>query len=182
MYISNKLNIKKQKVDEKINFIMIRSRLKIARDRNKINKKKKSLAKIFLASDYKDINNKYIFSMYEFYTIGGLIILNSLENYKSSILLAGYNEIIYKCINNPNLKHIIAAQGKENYIEDRKIKKDIEEKLYFINGVLIRTKEFILISNLDKLHNIGNSQFIKMRKYKIEKKHKYIITCLKNST
>ena len=159
----NELNTEKQK----INIIANRSRLKIARDKNKINKKKKSLAKIFLTSNYRDIDNKPLFSLYEVYTIGGLAILNGLENYNSSVLTASYNEIIHKCINNPTLKHIIVNQGKKNYSEDGEIKKDIREKLYLINGVLIRAKEFILKSNLDKLHNIGNSQFIKMRKSKI---------------
>jgi hypothetical protein len=177
----NELNTKKQKIDKKISIVENRSRLKVARDRNKIKKKKKSLAKIFLASNYKEMDSKNIFSMYEVYTIGGLAILNKLENYKSSVLLASYNEIIHKCINNPTLKEIITNQGKENYSEDRKIKKDIEEKLYFINGVLIRAKEFILNSNLDRLHKIGNSQFIKMRKSKIKKTHKHLIEHLRNN-
>jgi len=94
-------------------------------------------------------------------------------------LLASYNEVLHKCINTPLLTDIILNQGKESYSQDRKIKKDIEEKLYFINGVLIRAKEFILNSNLDILHEIGNSQFIKMRKSKIDKKHKYLIAHLK---
>ena len=159
----NRKNIEKQKM----NIIANRSSLKIARDRNKINRKKKSLAKVFLTSNYRDIDNKPIFSLYEVYTIGGLTILNGLENYNTSVLSASYNEIIHKCINNPTLKHIIVNQGKENYSKDGEIKKEIEEKLYLINGVLIRAKEFILKSNLDKLHNIGNSQFIKIRKSKI---------------
>ena len=163
MSISEQLNIEKQKM----NIIANRSSLKIARDRNKINRKKKSLAKVFLTSNYRDIDNKPIFSLYEVYTIGGLTILNGLENYNTSVLSASYNEIIHKCINNPTLKHIIVNQGKENYSKDGEIKKEIEEKLYLINGVLIRAKEFILKSNLDKLHNIGNSQFIKIRKSKI---------------
>lgn len=178
----NELNTKKQNIDKKISIVENRSRLKVARERNKINQKKKSMAKIFLASLYRDVGDKYIFSMYEVYTIGGLVILNGLENYKSSVLLASYNEILHKCINTPLLTDIISSQGKESYSQDRKIEKDIEEKLYFINGVLIRAKEFILNSNLDRLHEIGNSQFIKMRKAKIDKKHKHIIEYLKNTT
>jgi hypothetical protein len=182
MSISKKLNTKKQKIDKKISIVENRSRSKVARERNKINRKKKSMAKIFLASFYRDIGDKHIFSMYEVYIIGGLVILNELENYKSSVLLASYNEILHKCINTPLLTDIISNQGKESYSQDRKIEKDIEEKLYFINGVLIRAKEFILNSNLDRLHKIGNSQFIKMSKANIEKKQKHIIKYLKNIT
>ena len=92
------------------------------------------------------------------------------------------DEILHRCISCSTLQSVISNQGKENYTQDRKIKKDIEEKLYFINGVMIRAKEYILKSNLDKLHEIGNIQFIKMRKTKIEKKHKHIIEYLKNNT
>ena len=119
--------------------------------------------------------------MYEVYTIGGLAILNELESYKSSVLLASYNEIIHSFISCHTLQSVISNQGKENYSEDRKIKKDIEEKLYFINGVMLRAKEYILKSNIDRLHEIGNIQFIKMRKAKIEKKHKQVIEYLKNN-
>ena len=178
----SKLNDKKQKIDTKIDIVENRSKLKVARERNKINHKKKSLAKIFLASSYRDIDSKHIFSMYEVYTIGGLAILNELENYKSSVLLASYNEIIHSCISCPTLQSVISNQGKENYTQDRKIKKNIEEKLYFINGVMLRAKEYILKSNIDRLHEIGNIQFIKMRKSKIEKKHKQVIEYLKNNT
>ncbi len=177
-----RLNNKKQSVDKKINILENRSKLEVARERGKLNRKKKSLAKIFLASNYSDFDSKHIFSMYEVYTIGGLVIMNELDKYKSSVLLASYNEIITKCYNSPELKNIISKLGQESYIEDRKIKKDIQEKLHFINGVLIKAKEFILNSNIDKLHDIGNSQFIKMRKSKIEKKHKYIIDSLKNNS
>ncbi len=94
--------------------------------------------------------------MYEVYTIGGLVIMNELDKYKSSVLLASYNEIISKCYNSPKLKNSVSKLGQESYIEDRKIKKDIQEKLHFINGVLIKAK--------------------------IEKKHKYIIDSLKSNS
>lgn len=113
---------------------------------------------------------------------GGLAVLNELENYKSSVLLASYNEILHSCISCPTLQRVISNQGKENYTQDRKIKKDIEEKLYFINGIMLRAKEYILKSNIDRLHEIGNIQFIKMRKAKVEKKHKQVIEYLKKNT
>ena len=178
----SKLNNKKQKIDKKIDVVENRNRLKVARERNKMNRNKKSLAKIFLASGYRDIDSKHIFPMYEVYTIGGLAILNELDKYKSSVLLASYNEIIAKCYNSPELKNTISKLGQENYTQDRKIKKDIEEKLYFINGIMLRAKEYILKSNIDRLHEIGNIQFIKMRKAKIEKKHKKVIEYLKKNT
>ena len=165
-----RLNNKKQSVDKKINILENRYKLKVTRERDKLNRKKKSLAKIFLASNYNDFDGKHIFSMYEVYTIGGLVIMNQLDKYKSSVLLASYNEIINKCYNSHELKNIISKLGKKSYIKDRKIKKDIQEKLHFINGILIKAKEFILDSNIDKLHELGNFQFIKMRKAKIEKK------------
>ena len=47
---------------------------------------------------------------------------------------------------------------------------------------MLRAKEYISKSNIDRLHEIGNIQFIKMRKAKIEKKHKQVIEYLKNNT
>ena len=97
MLESNKLNNlykKKDSLDNKINIIENRLRLKNAKQRSKLNNKKKKLAKIFLSSNYKLIAGKHIFSMYEIYTIGGLIILNELDSYKSTVLL-GATTIIF---------------------------------------------------------------------------------------
>lgn len=145
MLESNKLNNlykKKDSLDNKINIIENRLRLKNAKQRNKINNKKKKLAKIFLSSNYKLIAGKHIFSMYEIYTIGGLIILNELDSSKSTVLLASYNQVVKLCFDTMR-KNIIYRQGKESYIEDRKINKDIQDKLCLINGILIKAKRLI---------------------------------------
>ena len=89
-----RLNNKKQSVDKKINILENRYKLKVTRERDKLNRKKKSLAKIFLASNYNDFDGKHIFSMYEVYTIGGLVIMNQLDKYKSSVLHTSH-----KCCN-----------------------------------------------------------------------------------
>ena len=118
--------------------------------------------------------------MYEIYTIGGLIILNELDSYKSTVLLASYNQVIKLCFDTIT-KNIIHRQGNQSYIEDRKINKDIQDKLCLINGILIRAKRLIEDSDLEQLHQIGNSEFIKKRKAKIEHKYKYIIDQLKTN-
>ena len=89
-----RLNNKKQSLDKKINILENRYKLKVNRERDKLNRKKKSLAKIFLASNYNDFDGKHIFSMYEVYTIGGLVIMNQLDKYKSSVLHTSH-----KCCN-----------------------------------------------------------------------------------
>ena len=175
------LNKKKIMIDKKIAIIENRLRLQNTKDRNKLNLKKKSLAKIFLSSNLKSIAGYNNFSMYEIYTIGGLIIMHKLDNYKSTVLLASYNQIIKMCLNTIT-KNIIYNQGKQSYIHDRKINKNIHNKLCLINGILIRSKRLIQDSDLETLHQIGNNQFIKIRKAKINKKHKYITDTLKNNS
>lgn len=175
-----KINNKKQIIDRKISIIENRFRTKAVKDINKLNNKKKKLAKIFLLSNYKLIAGRHIFSMYEIYTIGGLIILNELDSYKSTVLLASYNQVVKLCFDTMR-KNIIYRQGKESYIEDRKINKDIQDKLCLINGILIRAKRLIEDSDLEQLHQAGNSEFIKKRKAKIEHKYKCIIDQLKTN-
>ena len=103
--------------------------------------------------------------------------MNNLNVYKSSVLLASYNQIINNCYNQQFKKNII-QQGKKSYMKDRKIKKDIEQKLYFINGIFIFAKAYILKSDINKLNQIGNSQFIKIAKAKIQRKYQHLISNL----
>jgi hypothetical protein len=174
-----KLYIKKQLVDKKINQLENRITRKNSMVRNKLNNKKKRLAKIFLSSNYKSISKQTSFSMYEIYTIGGLIIMNGLDFYKSTVLLVAYNEIIKKC-QNTIFKNIITRQGKSSYLINKKIDKDIDDKMFLINGILLGACEFILNSDAEELHKKGNLQFIQIRTQKIEKKHKYILDQLRD--
>ncbi|OIN85069.1 hypothetical protein [Francisella sp. TX07-6608] len=183
MSLANKienLNNKKINLDKKITVIENRLRLQNSKERNKLNNKKKSLAKIFLSSNFKLIAGNNTFSIYEIYTIGGLIIMHQLDKYKSTILLASYNQIVKMCLDTIT-KNIIYNQGKQSYLHDRKINKDIHDKLCLINGILIRAKRLIEDSDLEYLHQIGNNEFIKLRKLKLDRKHQQIIASLKNN-
>ena len=115
--------------------------------------------------------------MYEIYTIGGLAILNGLDKYKSTVQLASYNLILKEC-HNTFFKNIVIKKGISTYNTDRKIKKEIEERLHFVNGLFIKSMELISESNLEELDKSGNFQFIKIRQSRIEDNHNKVINQL----
>ena len=169
-----KLFDKRASVESKISMLEKRSVLKKTKERSKENAKKKRLAKIFLSSNYKSVYTNNTFTMHEIYTIGGLAILNGLDKYKSTVQLASYNLILKQC-HNTFFKNIIIRNGKNTYTVDRKIKKDIEERLHFVNGLFIRSMELIADSDIEELHTSGNFQFIKIHTKRLEHNHKKII-------
>ena len=173
----DKLVAKKEKIDKRISILEHIAMLRSSKERGKESAKKKRLAKIFLSSNYKSVYTKNSFSMYEIYTIGGLAILNGLDKYKSTVQLASYNLILKQC-HNTFFKNIIIRNGKNTYTVDRKIKKDIEERLHFVNGLFIRSMELIADSDIEELHTSGNFQFIKIRQNRIEDNHNKVINKL----
>ena len=165
-----KLENRKKNIDLKIEQIKNRISLNNSQLRKKSDNQKKKYARILLSSNFFKLVSKTNFSIYEIFTIGGLIILNDLQKYDSATLLAGYNKIIKKAITNDNYKNNLVILGKDKYIEDRKIKKDIESTLQLIHAILIESKLLIEKSNLDKLKEEGNKYFTARRQINIQKK------------
>jgi uncharacterized protein Veg len=160
-------NIKKN-VDLKIQQLKNKISLDNSHQRQKENNHKKKLARTFLSSKIFKLVGNNSFSMYELFTIAGLIILNDLQKYDSATLVASYNQIISKAIKDGDYKSELAQIGKERYIEDRTIEKDIEPILQLIHAILIASKTLIENSDLDKLKEEGNKYFIARRNMKVQ--------------
>ena len=160
-------NIKKN-VDLKIQQIKNKILLDNSHQRQKENNHKKKLARTFLSSKIFKLVGNNSFSMYELFTIAGLILLNDLQKYDSATLVASYNQIISKAIKDDDYKSELAQIGKERYVEDRTIKKDIEPILQHIHAILIAAKTLIENSDLEKLKEEGNKYFIARRNIKVQ--------------
>jgi hypothetical protein len=162
-------NIKKN-VDQKIQQVKNKILLDNSHQRQKENNHKKKIARTFLSSKIFKLVGNNSFSMYELFTIAGLIILNDLQKYDSATLVASYNQIIDKAIKDGDYKSELAQIGKERYIEDRTIEKDIEPALQLIHAILIEAKLLIEKLDLDKLKEEGNKYFIARRNIQVQKK------------
>ena len=165
-----KLENNKSNVDLKIERLKNKIALEKSRLRKKSDNQKKKHARILLSSKIFELFGKSSFSIYEIFTIGGLIVLNDLQKYDSAILVASYNHIIEKAIKDKYYKSRLVELGKDQYIEDRKIKKDIEPVLKLINAILFETTLLLDKSDLAKLKEQGNKYFIARRNVQVQKK------------
>jgi hypothetical protein len=165
-----KLENNKSNVDLKIERLKNKISLEKARLRKKSDNQKKKHARILLSSKLFELVGKNSFSIYEIFTIGGLIILNDLQKHDSATLVASYNQIIEKAIKDKDYKIILMELGKDKYIEDRKIKKDIEPILQLIHAILFETTLLLDKSDLGKLKEQGNKYFIARRNIQVQKK------------
>jgi hypothetical protein len=165
-----KLKNKKDKLDLKIYQIENKIRLANSKKRKIQDDNKKKLARIFLSSKIFKLIDKVSFSIYETFTIGGLIILNDLQKYYSAILIASYNQIINKALSDNVYKSYLINLGKNKYIEDRKIQKDIQPILQLIHAILYETTLLLEKSDLEEFKETGNKYFIARRNIKIQNK------------
>ena len=165
-----KLESKKQDVDLKIEQLKNKISLENSRKRKKSDNQKKKHARILLSSKLFKLIGKTNFSMYEIFTIGGLIILNDLQKHDSATLVAVYNQIIENALKDEIYKSRLVELGKDKYIEDRKIKKDIEPILQLIHTILFETTLLLDKSDLGKLKEQGNKYFITRRNIQVQKK------------
>jgi hypothetical protein len=165
-----KLENNKSKVDIKIEQLKSKISLEKSRIRKKSDDQKKKHARILLSSKLFELVGKNSFSIYEIFTIGGLIVINDLQKYDSATLVASYNQIIEKAIKDKDYKRILMELGKDKYIEDRKIKKDIEPILQLIHAILFETTLLLDKSDLGKLKEQGNKYFIARRNIQVQKK------------
>ena len=84
--------------------------------------------------------------------------------------MASYNKVIEKTIADENYKSDLIDLGKDKYIENRKIKKDIKPTLQLIHAILIESKSLIEKYDLDKLKEEGNKYFIVRKNIQVQKK------------
>ena len=164
--LQNKNKIIKNKINQLENRLMLESN----KQRHKENNRKKRLASTFLLSNIFKLIGQTCFSRYEMFTIAGLIILNKLDNYTSDILMISYNTIIRKAINDNKFKTELFNLGKEKYIEDRKIEKDIEGSLQLIYGILIHCSQFIESNDIEHLRTKGQLEFVQIKDIQRQKK------------
>jgi hypothetical protein len=160
----------KSNVDLKIERLKNKISLEKARLRKKSDNQKKKHARILLSSKLFELVGKTSFSIYEIFTIGGLIVLNGLQKYDSATLVASYNKIIEEAIKDKDYKSRLVELGKAKYIEDRKIQKDIEPILQLIHAILFETTLLLDKSDLIKLKEQGNKYFIARRNIQVQKK------------
>ena len=165
-----KLENNKSKVDLKIEQLKSKISLEKSRLRKKSDNQKKKHARILLSSKLFELVGKNSFSIYEIFTIGGLIVINDLQKYDSATLVASYNQIIEKAIKDKDYTSRLVELGKSKYIEDRKIKKDIEPILQLIHAILFETTLLLDKSDLIKLKEQGNKYFIARRNIQVQKK------------
>ena len=165
-----KLENNKNNLDLKIERLKNKIALEKSRLRKKSDNQKKKHARILLSSKLFELVGKTSFSIYEIFTIGGLIVLNDLQKHDSATLVASYNQIIEKAIKNKDYKIILMGLGKDKYIEDRKIKKDIEPIFQLIHAILFETTLLLEKSDLTKLKEQGNKYFIARRNIQVQKK------------
>ena len=165
-----KLENNNRDLDIKIGQLKNKITLEKARQRKKSDNQKKKHARILLSSKLFELVGKNSFSIYEMFIIGGLIILNNLQKYDSATLVASYNQIIAKAIKDKDYKNRLIVLGKNKYIEDRKIKKDIEPILQLIHAILFESTLLLEKSDLTKLKEQGNKYFITRRNIQIQKK------------
>lgn len=165
-----KLENNKSKIDLKIEQLKSKISLEKSRLIKKSDNQKKKHAMILLSSKLFELVGKNSFSIYEIFTIGGLIILNDLQKYNSATLVASYNQIIEKAIKDKYYKSRLVELGKSKYIEDSKIKKNIEPILQLIHAILFETTLLLDKSDLGKLKEKGNKYFITRRNIQVQKK------------
>jgi len=165
-----KLENQKNNVDLKIERLKNKISLDKSRLRKQSDNQKNKHARILLSSKLFELVGKNSFSIYEIFTIGGLIVMNDLQKHDSAILVASYNQVIEKAIKDKVYNSRLVVLGKNKYIEDRKIKKDIEPTLQLIHALLIESKLLIEKSDLDQLKEDGNKYFIARRNIQVQKK------------
>ncbi|MBK2341711.1 hypothetical protein IBE33_09330 [Francisella philomiragia] len=173
------LENKKEKIEKRISRLKNRVSLENSQKRAKEDAYKKRLAATFLLSDIFSLVKRVSFSRYEMFTIAGLIIMNDLNKYTSDILMASYNFEIQKCIRSKDYENELLLLGKDQYLVDRKISKDINEILQLINGIMIKCKRLIENSNLEDLRTKGQIQFVKIKEKQRQKKIELILNQLK---
>ncbi len=176
---NKKLEEKRKEIENKITIIENRISLENKKKRFKEDTFKRRVASTFLLSDIFKVIDKVKFSQYELFTIAGLIILNNLDKYTSDILMACYNAEIKKCLNNKKYELELYGLGKNRYIQDRKISKDIEEVLYLINGILIKCYELIENSNIEDLKIKGQIEFARIKEGQRKRKTDAILKKIK---
>lgn len=164
------LYIQKDNIDSRILRLTNQIRIENSRKRKKDEQLKRKLAKIFLSSKYKLLHKDVLFNAYEIFTLGGLIILNELQNYKSTILVAAYNIVCQKALDDKNYFAELKNNASLKYLEDRKIRKDIEEYLQIMYSIIIEAKKVIETSNITNLDFLGSRYFTQRKKNNIEKK------------
>ena len=128
---------------------------------------KKKLALILLSSNIKSVVGNNTFGAYEIYTIGGLILLKKLDQYKSTIQLSAYNKIINKAHYDSIYKDKLLGIGAEQYQTDKKINKDIEHVFNTIYGIISESFDLIQTSDTEHLDKDGDIAFKTIHKKRI---------------